>query len=507
VIPPAEAFYQTLAFSPDGNYIYFRKAIDNAHDSFNAFRAPVLGGTPQLIVRDIDSAITFSPDGKRMAYVRANDPEVGKFQVLTANPDGTNEKSFSGGPEVEAPQSASWSPDGKQIASIFHGPVGVLSTVQFIDLDSAKVQARFPFNKTGFNDLVWLPDGRGLVGTYQNNATPQARVQIGLLSATGTQFRAITKDTNSYRTLTLSADGKTLATVQQRITRTLYLLPASGFTGSPPNPAPAQLKDAFTFNWAANGDVYFAAGSDLLRISPDGVNKTTILSASAGLLIMARSCPNGRDVLIESNGNADTNTVNIWRMSLDGSNLRQLTYGGADIAVHCMPDGKWVYYEDLLGSNIMRVPLDGGTPEIVPGTVLPSSILPAVGFGISPDGKGLAVLTTRIDKNTSTNKIALVQLDAGPNPSVRLLDPDPRVAANPQFTPDGNAIVYAVRENGVDNLWFQPLDGSRGRQITNFQSDTMQTAHFSPDGKTLGVFREHTESDVVLLHDTGESPR
>ena len=50
---------------------------------------------------------------------------------------------------------------------------------------SAKVQGRFPFDTVQINDLVWLPDGRGLVVTYQNNPTPFARVQIGLLSATG----------------------------------------------------------------------------------------------------------------------------------------------------------------------------------------------------------------------------------------------------------------------------------------------------------------------------------
>ena len=97
VIAPADAFYRSLAFSPEGNYIYFRKAVDNTHASFNAMRAPVLGGTPQLIVRDVDSAIAFSPDGKRIAFVRANDPDVGKFLLLTANADGTNEKILSAG--------------------------------------------------------------------------------------------------------------------------------------------------------------------------------------------------------------------------------------------------------------------------------------------------------------------------------------------------------------------------------------------------------------------------
>jgi Tol biopolymer transport system component len=156
----------------------------------------------------------------------------------------------------------------------------------------------------------------------------------------------------------------------------------------------------------------------------------------------------------------------------------------------------------------MRVPINGGTPEIVPGTIVAHTIFSSPGFAISRDGKWLAILLNQIESNgPGTNKIALIPLDAGPSPAVRLLDPDSRVAQNPQFTPDGSAVVYPIRENGVDNLWLEPLDGSRGRQITNFESDEIQNFHYSPDGKTLGVFREHTESDVVLLHDTGDSPR
>jgi len=48
-----------------------------------------------VVVRDVDSAVTFSPEGKRVAYVRENNPEVGKFQVFTANADGTDEKMLS----------------------------------------------------------------------------------------------------------------------------------------------------------------------------------------------------------------------------------------------------------------------------------------------------------------------------------------------------------------------------------------------------------------------------
>jgi len=34
------------------------------------YRAPMLGGTPQVLIRDVDSPVTFSPDGQRFAYLR-----------------------------------------------------------------------------------------------------------------------------------------------------------------------------------------------------------------------------------------------------------------------------------------------------------------------------------------------------------------------------------------------------------------------------------------------------
>jgi Tol biopolymer transport system component len=62
-----------------------------------------------------------------------------------------------------------------------------------------------------------------------------------------------------------------------------------------------------------------------------------------------------------------------------------------------------------------------------------------------------------------------------------------------------DAYVYSVRENGVDNLWYQPLDGSKRRRMTNFSLEQIAGVAWSPDGNTLGLLRRHTESDVVLL--------
>ena len=48
----------------------------------NLQRAPVLGGTPQQLVRDIDSNVTFSPDGHRIAFARSNSPKPGILSLV-----------------------------------------------------------------------------------------------------------------------------------------------------------------------------------------------------------------------------------------------------------------------------------------------------------------------------------------------------------------------------------------------------------------------------------------
>jgi eukaryotic-like serine/threonine-protein kinase len=71
-----------------------------------------------------------------------------------------------------------------------------------------------------------------------------------------------------------------------------------------------------------------------------------------------------------------------------------------------------------------------------------------------------------------------------------------------QFTPGGKSLAYAIRENGVDNVWVQPLDGSAGHPITDFESEQIWSFSLSPDGKSLAVLRGHYDSDVVLLQES-----
>jgi Tol biopolymer transport system component len=88
--------------------------------------------------------------------------------------------------------------------------------------------------------------------------------------------------------------------------------------------------------------------------------------------------------------------------------------------------------------------------------------------------------------------------------SPQLLNVNPYWSGAVRLNPDGKSIAYKVRKLGVENIWLQPIDGSPGRQITSFSSDGIREFNWSPDGKTLGILREKSESDVVLLQETKE---
>jgi Tol biopolymer transport system component len=115
-IGPPSTTTPNVAFSPDGNYVYFRRAENATNSDFYIYRSPVLGGTAHVVVRDVDSAFTFSPDGTRLAYFRANDPEPGKYRLLSAKLDGSDEKVLHIQPLSYLPRQLAWSPDGQKIA-------------------------------------------------------------------------------------------------------------------------------------------------------------------------------------------------------------------------------------------------------------------------------------------------------------------------------------------------------------------------------------------------------
>jgi serine/threonine protein kinase len=512
VIPPTDTIYRNLAFSPDGNYIYFRKVTSKALGTFNLYRAPLLGGTPRVVVKDIDSNITFSPAGERMAYFRLDDPEKGKWRLLSANPNGSDEKVLLTAPVTSAslssgPLFVAWSPDGKHIAcSFILGGGNATSRIDMFGLASSHLQSFVNFDGKVPDEMAWLPDGRGLLTVYYDRyiSPLPSHSQIGFVSYPGGSFRTVTNDTNVYSTLTLSADAKTLATVQVQNSREIDLLPGTGRGRPVAVPGIPQRGTLSGFSWPDDSHLLVSVGGHrIVRISADGSSTVTFPSDPSALVASPSACAEGKYIVFIRAMHETGYVPQIWRADHDGSNLKQLTEGKGSGYSVCSPDGRWVYYVDFFSRtpSLLRMSIEDGTAERVRGSGVANS-MGIGGFAVSPDGKLSAYITGFLNpvKRTYSEKLVLVNLAANGKTPPRLLDVNRRVANFPvQFTPNGQAVGYAIEDKGIQNIWVQPLDGSKGRQITNLTSGKITSFAWSPDGKRLAVARSHSTSDVVLL--------
>jgi len=503
VLEPDTLVIQGPEFSPDGSYIYYRKAVDAAQTTFRVYRMPVLGGTPQSLVSDVDIGPTFSPDGKRMAYLRANDPEPGKYRLLSANPDGSDEKILQIAP-LPNPDNFSWSPDGKRIAFISYSQSNAQGQISTLEMASSKDTPLTSSADRVFTDLAWTPDGRGLLVNYRSSGATNP--QIGFVSYPGGRFRSLTNDTHGYLTLSLSGDAKAMVSIQQQETDSVSLQPATG-KGAPvvvaglPNKAVVQSAD-----WDTHGDLLVTTANSILRMSPDGSRQTTLLSDPSATIQGSSACGRSGEILFATYLRGGKTTTNVWRIDADGSHPKQLTNGKDEESPLCSPDGASFYYSDGATFRMMKMRIDGGPPELVQASAVPNGFMFG-GVNFSPDGNWVPEIETRADAATqsSTSKVALVDVIANSEASTKYLDPRADIALPIAATPDGKAVAYNIVENGVGNVWVQPLDGSRGHRLTNFTSDQIRAFLFSPDGKTLAVTRFHVVSDVVLLRDTRTS--
>jgi len=499
VIPPSASEYRSLAFSPDGNYIYFQKAhtMQPWGYSYNLYRSPVLGGTPQMVLRNIHGDIAFSPDGQRIAYFRENEPEVGKYRILAASLEGNEEKVLLiGSAASELIQSLAW-PRSDEISYSFYSPEQGVGAIDTLDVHTGKSHRLGTFKGKFPLEIHWSPDGRTLFANYVQTGANSSKGQIGFLSGTGGDIEPITRDTNNYTTLTLSADGRTLATVLARSYATISILSEGGHRFGEPRPLlspPNEFDDSSGLNWGADGNLLVNSLGSLSRLGVDGKNKTQLLADSSASIWWNSSCGTNYLVLtwVLHGG---THSASIWRTNADGSNPLKLTDGKGVMGPVCSPDQKWVYYIDEPFTHISRVPLDSsGKTEAIIG--FPQDYTARSFLSISPDGKSLATVVGK------GNEVKIAVFGLGSSSAPRMLDASHCSGPQLHFTPDGKSLAYASRENGVDNVWVQPLDGSAGHPITDFKSEQIWSFHLSPDGKSLAILRGHYDSDVVLLQES-----
>ncbi len=491
VVEPAATSYGGLTFSPDGNYIYFVRRDEQEEAYSVLFSAPVLGGNPRILIKDIDSPITFSPDGQHFAFLRElHDSPT--WDLLLAKADGTLEKPiFTNQTVLSDSYVPSWSPDGKTILiPIVQPNKDNIGGFLHVDAASGKVETGNIAADRIYYSAVWLPSSTGIIVNSRQIAVGSLKSQIGYMTFPDGELHPLTADTNNYEGLSLSKDGKTLSAIQGRLRFELSIADLNDLDHARPVPLSSQLS-VWRWDWFLNGSLLLPQSGTFKVVTPDG-KETILTSDTKHISDQVSVCGDGRYVVYRELGRTSAASANLWRIDADGTNEKQLTSGLNEQSPTCSRDGKWVYYVDNGDKRLVkRIPINGGSPEII----VPKDVFY---FSLSPDGKSVASVELR----ELDHKLVL-RLDSTEGGQMIYHDLDQRALPGQiAFTPDGKAVVYLVREKGVENLWLQPLDGGAYKQLTHFTKDQIFRFVFSPDGTKLALERGAQESDAVLFHDT-----
>ena len=495
ILPPAEVEYGGLTFSQDGNLVYYVIQKPGEPLSGVLYQAASLGGGAQRkLLTNVHSAVTLSPDGKQLAFVRKYPRSPIGDSLMVADVDGTDEKTLFTlkQPDLFGQSAPAWSPDGKIIACGRQNYSGTFYTsvigVRVADGAETPISSQ-RWAGLSIGRLAWMADGSGLVFTVPDG--PGNPSQIWHLPYPEGEARRIVTDLDGYSDVTTNAASSILATVRTNRVVNIWVTPIED-VGSAKQITSGEAREdgANGIDWTPDGRIVFrsaAGGENIWIMAADGTGIKQLvaggtfpkISADGHYVVWARATANS--------------VLQIWRMDLDGGNERQLTEigGSGTFFPRLSPDGKWVVYGNVPdgGSHsLWKVSIDGGTPIQLTNhpTWVPN---------VSPDGKLIAC--TSLDQSSGQWKLAVIPFEGGL--PIKTFEVTGSYNRPLLWTPDGRAIAYIQTSAGVSNIWAQPIDGGSPKQLTDFKDHRIFNFAWSRDGKKLALSRGLINSDVVLI--------
>lgn len=504
VAPPREGHYQGIAFSPDGNSIYYGYATSSANEAGEIFKVPVLGtGAPPLKVNPEEGPSSPSHDGKRIAFLR-HSRATQTDALVVAKPDNSEEQTlvtrkWPDRLSWDWASAPAWTNDDQNVdvPLVRSDASGFYFSIYELHL-ADRSERTIPLSAKRFeqpNSVSLLSDASTVL--LAGRAQGASFEQIWYLGRDGS-VRPLTNDLSNYCTMMLTTDSKSIVTTQTQVLGNIWVAP-KGETAHAAQ-ITAGLGRYFDLTWAPDGEIIFASdasgSADIYETAANGSQMRQLTSGMKRNYAPTVSRDN-RFIVFHSNRSG---VFQVWRMDRDGSNPQQLTFGETENHwPQFSADGKFVYYQHSEPGNttsLGRVPVAGGAPAKVSDGC-------AVRPVVSPDGKWLAFWQNE-GKPRSPWKLVLFSLESGKVVRTLAMGPTVKIAWDSllRWNSDSQSLTYVANSGGIDNIWAQPIDGRPAKQLTNFTDNTIFSFDWSREG-TLVVSRGVITSDVVLISDAG----
>ena len=500
--PAAEATYNTLVFSPDSSQLYF-SVRDEKNPKSALYTIPVLGGVSTRL-RDGIGDFALSPDGRQLvAGRRADENDV----VTISSMDGSETRDVAAFPKKESFvfDSISWSPEGDRLALCAARPGRMdRQELAVIDISSGSV-SRVPLPAyRQITKTSWLKDGSGLVVTaieeISHSSVPQYRlVHVSYPDGVASE---ITTDRSNYgeswhndagATLSIDAANRSVLTVEHRQLSNVWIAPSDDLSAARQITFSSfgRYDGLWGMDWTPDGKIVYTTSDTrnqyLASMNADGTDQKPltdpVLDRGRVDSVLTVS-GDGRYIIFHSD--RVSGEFDIWRADIDGSNPKQLTFGGKAFQPAPSPDGKWVYYKSYLNAIgvLCRVPIDGGDSQCFTGHETSWA-------SFSPDGQYLAA-------SYITDKRRLAIFSAETHEIIKQFE-IPKTATlfmGSRWTADGKSVTYRDSAYGY---WVQDIEGGEPRRLEGLPKEKFYNFSWSRDGKWLAYVRGQEIRDVVLF--------
>ena len=285
------------AWSPNGRKLVFVERVERGgapcrpagrcHEEIYVINADGTGLRRLTRNAVFDGNPVWSPDGRRIAFVRDRDRQTANIFVMNA--DGSDQRRLTPNLRRRPWIELAWSPDWKKIAFVASGGHRGAADIFVMNADGSGLRNATNTVTTSF-DFAWSPDGRRIA--YLEGSLGGAPLTV------------------------VNADG----TGKQRLTGPLMVDLGS------PSWSPDGRTLAFT---GRGGDIY------VVHAEGSGLRK---LTAGPGWDVGARWSPDGRRILFLSSRDVHRET-DLFVMNADGSGQRNLTHtpGVSELAASWAP--------------------------------------------------------------------------------------------------------------------------------------------------------------------------